>query len=165
MSESFTLTITDTETGRARLTAVVRVDATGTHLVTVRTTPGWVPLALAELDFAGLIHTATAPRSPDPTLPTSTGSGVGNGSGRTPARAATPAAAVPATGRRQAPEIPPVPSDFGVTYWRLGSIAKVAHHYDVPHRTAQAWIKALQHHRTPANPWPTKKTRPPRPRR
>jgi hypothetical protein len=39
MSESFTLTITDTETGRARLTAVLRVDATGTHLVTVRTTP------------------------------------------------------------------------------------------------------------------------------
>ncbi|MGW4094296.1 hypothetical protein [Nocardia sp. NPDC004750] len=67
MSDTFTLTITDT--GHTPLAAVVHVDATGTHLVTVCTPPhvrGAGFQALAELDFADLIHTAAAPRSPDP---------------------------------------------------------------------------------------------------
>ncbi|QIS23397.1 hypothetical protein [Nocardia terpenica] len=161
MSDTFTLTITDTDTGHVRLTAVVHVDATGTHLVTVRTATSGaqVPQGLAELDFADLIATAAAPRSPDPAPPAST---VSAGSARP--RATEPTPAVPARVHRQVPEIPPVPSDFGVTYWRLGSVAKVARHYDVPHRTAQAWIKALQHQGKLANPWPVKKTRPLRPR-
>ncbi|WP_459546642.1 hypothetical protein [Nocardia sp. X0981] len=53
-----------------------------------------------------------------------------------------------------------MPADFGVTYWRLGSIAKVAKHYDVPHRIAQEWIKALQEAGKAANPWPKKSRRP-----
>lgn len=160
MSDTFTLTITDTDTGHTRLAAVVHVDATGTQLVTVRTpTSGQqVPQALAELDFADMIRTAAAPRSPDPTPPASTASG-GNST-----RATAPTSAVVARVHRQAPEIPPLPSDFGVNYWRLGSVAKVARHYDVPHRIAQGWIKALQHQGKLANPWPVKKTRPLRPR-
>ncbi|MEV0361049.1 hypothetical protein AB0H71_33850 [Nocardia sp. NPDC050697] len=36
-----------------------------------------------------------------------------------------------------------VPSDFGVNYWRLGSITKVARHYDVPNHIAKDWIASL----------------------
>ncbi|UGT60389.1 hypothetical protein [Nocardia asteroides] len=36
-----------------------------------------------------------------------------------------------------------MPSDFGVNYWRLGSITKVARHYDVPHHIAKQWIASL----------------------
>ena len=47
-----------------------------------------------------------------------------------------------------------MPSDFGVNYWRLGSIAKVSAHYDVPRRIAQDWIRTLQQQGKVANPWP-----------
>ncbi|WP_405161486.1 hypothetical protein OG203_34865 [Nocardia sp. NBC_01499] len=53
-----------------------------------------------------------------------------------------------------------MPSDFGVTYWRLGSIAKVAKHYGVPHRIAQDWIRSLQREGKVASPWPKKAARP-----
>ncbi|WP_405180877.1 hypothetical protein OG225_06675 [Nocardia sp. NBC_01377] len=56
------------------------------------------------------------------------------------------------------------PADFGVTYWRLGSIAKVAKHYDIPHHIAQDWIKSLQQQGKLASPWPSKSARPLRPR-
>jgi hypothetical protein len=36
------------------------------------------------------------------------------------------------------------PSDLPVTYWRLGSVAKVAKHYDVPRQVASGWVKALR---------------------
>lgn len=47
-----------------------------------------------------------------------------------------------------------IPSDFGVNYWRLGSLAKVAKHYDVPHHVAQSWIKKLQRDGKVASQWP-----------
>lgn len=36
------------------------------------------------------------------------------------------------------------PSDLGVVYWRLGSVPKVASHYNVPHQIARDWIKELR---------------------
>lgn len=53
-----------------------------------------------------------------------------------------------------------IPADFGVTYWRLGSIVKVSKHYDVPHHTAAEWIKTLQTQGKVSSPWPKKGTRP-----
>jgi hypothetical protein len=35
------------------------------------------------------------------------------------------------------------PEDLGATYWRLGSIAKVASHYGVDKHTARQWINRL----------------------
>ncbi|MEV6096230.1 hypothetical protein [Nocardia sp. NPDC051981] len=52
-----------------------------------------------------------------------------------------------------------IPADFGVTYWRLGSISKVAKHYDIPNHLAQAWIKLLQKNGQLANPWPKRGAR------
>lgn len=36
------------------------------------------------------------------------------------------------------------PSDLGAVYWRLGSVPKVAKHYDVPPQIARDWIKELR---------------------
>lgn len=36
------------------------------------------------------------------------------------------------------------PSDLGVVYWKLGSVPKVATHYDVPRHIARDWIKELR---------------------
>lgn len=55
---------------------------------------------------------------------------------------------------------PEMPTDFGVTYWRLGSIVKVSKYYDVSHHTAAEWIKTLQRQGKVSNPWPKKGTRP-----
>lgn len=46
-----------------------------------------------------------------------------------------------------------VPSDLAVNYWRLGSAAKVANHYDVPRQVARDWIKELRDQDLIPNPW------------
>ena len=61
---------------------------------------------------------------------------------------------------RDHPGVADMPSDFGVNYWRLGTITKVARHYDVPHHVAKGWIKALQDQRQLSPPWPSKQSRP-----
>jgi hypothetical protein len=45
------------------------------------------------------------------------------------------------------------PSDLAVYYWRLGSVAKVAKHYDVPRQVARDWIKELRNRNSIPNPW------------
>lgn len=47
-----------------------------------------------------------------------------------------------------------VPSDLGKVYWRLGSVAKVADHYDVPRQIARGWVKLLRDGGTLSDPWP-----------
>lgn len=53
------------------------------------------------------------------------------------------------------------PSDLGATYWRLGTIGKLAKHYDVPHHVARAWIHDLQRKGAIPNPWAAKNSPPP----
>lgn len=45
------------------------------------------------------------------------------------------------------------PSDVATTYWKLGSVAKVAKHYDVPHTIARQWIQTLRKGGKVPNPW------------
>ncbi|WP_431958612.1 hypothetical protein [Nocardia lijiangensis] len=49
------------------------------------------------------------------------------------------------------------PSDLAVTFWRLGSITKVAKHYDVPRHVAQDWIKVLSQETKLPNSWSNKR--------
>ncbi|WP_156161824.1 hypothetical protein [Nocardia vulneris] len=49
------------------------------------------------------------------------------------------------------------PSDLAVTFWRLGSITKVAKHYDVPRHIAQDWIKVLSQEAKLPNTWSSKR--------
>lgn len=46
-----------------------------------------------------------------------------------------------------------VPTDVAKTYWKLGSIAKLAEHYDVPHKIARDWIRVLREGGKVPNPW------------
>jgi hypothetical protein len=53
------------------------------------------------------------------------------------------------------------PSDLGAMYWRLGTIGKVAKHYDVPHHIARTWIHDLQQTGSIPNPWSARNSPPP----
>jgi hypothetical protein len=46
------------------------------------------------------------------------------------------------------------PPDIGVTYWRLGTIGKVAKHYGVPNRIASDWIAELRRNGDAPSRWP-----------
>jgi hypothetical protein len=46
--------------------------------------------------------------------------------------------------RRSVDVVTDAPSDLAVTYWRLGSAAKVAQHYEVTREIARGWISDLQ---------------------
>jgi hypothetical protein len=52
-----------------------------------------------------------------------------------------------------------IPSDLPKVYWRLGSAAKVAEHYDVPRQIAQGWIKSLRAGGTLPDPWTSRPQR------
>lgn len=46
-----------------------------------------------------------------------------------------------------------VPPDLARVYWRLGSIVKVAKHYDVPRQIAKDWVRELKGQKAIATPW------------
>ncbi|WP_157171068.1 hypothetical protein [Nocardia araoensis] len=184
MKDSYTITISDARTGVVAAIATVEIDASGVRLAEVRaetTGEAYVPEDLARVDFPLLVRTANmlsggrpqislasklssaresvSPRAETGIPPTASES-IGD------AAVSEPAPKVAGTAQqraqRQQEQRAGAPSDFGVTYWRLGSIAKVAKHYDIPHHVAQDWIKSLQKQGKLANPWPSKTSRSPR---
>ncbi|MFF0531165.1 hypothetical protein ACFYT3_22600 [Nocardia amikacinitolerans] len=186
MTDSYTITISDARTGVVAATATVEIDAaTGVRLAEVRAgTSGetYVPEALAQIDFPLLVRTANmlsgfpqqlnltsdlSPVSETDSQPAETGAAPtpleGDGGAVTPVGGSSfkqPVRAAQQRAQRQREQRAGAPADFGVTYWRLGSIAKVAKHYDIPHHVAQDWIKSLQQQGKLANPWPSKTSRP-----
>jgi transposase-like protein len=46
-----------------------------------------------------------------------------------------------------------VPSDLGQVNWKLGSVAKVADHYDVPRQIVRGWVKLLCEGGSLPDPW------------
>lgn len=174
MSTIYTINISDADREDVLATATVEITGGRARITEIRARAGAeaIPAQLGTIDFSLLVRTAMmfsgAPRSePHP----------GAEEGPAPGgRSSAPADPVPHTAApepvirqsretaRPAPKASTrsfdMPADFGVTYWRLGSIAKVAKHYDVPHHIAQDWIKALQEAGKAANPWPKKSRRP-----
>ncbi|MEU1550756.1 hypothetical protein [Nocardia sp. NPDC005745] len=175
MTESYIITISDGQTGAALVTARAEIDASGTRLTEVRSgaVDKFVPEALAHIDFPLLIRTANilSGMNPNPVAQKQDA----ESDDIPPDTAATGQVFVPpdpVVSRRAAHKdsVGPsrtqkrsMPDDFGVAYWRLGSISKVARHYDVPHHIAQDWIRSLQQQGKLANPWPKKKERSARP--
>jgi hypothetical protein len=49
------------------------------------------------------------------------------------------------------------PVNLAVNYWRLGSVAKVAKHYEVPRQVAQDWIKELRQQGSIPDQWSGKR--------
>lgn len=174
MSDIYTISISDADREDALATATVEITGDRARITEIRTRAGAeaVPAQLGEIDFSLLVRTAmmfsgAARPEPHPGAEEEPATG---------GRLSAPAEPVPPTAppepvirpsretARPAPKASTrnfdMPADFGVTYWRLGSIAKVAKHYDVPHHIAQDWIKALQEAGKAANPWPKKNRRP-----
>ncbi|MFC8387031.1 hypothetical protein [Nocardia sp. NPDC057272] len=189
MTDSYTITITNTRSGVAVATATVEIGDAGVRLAEVGTEIDGeylVPEVLATFDFPFLVRTANMlsgasaqderVSEPDPPLeenetksqemPSEPSAPPADGRGVTLADTGSserlPADRERAMSKRD--QRAGAPSDFGVTYWRLGSTAKVAKHYDVPHRIAQDWIKSLQQQGKLASPWPSKTSRSLRPK-
>lgn len=139
---------------------VVDLSAAGSAITAVTVYPGgsgeWPPGGLAEVDIrealalalrlvaardvadARRAHTARGAVTPPPT-PTDGRRGVRRAGG---------------SGRRGRDAVAnSVPTDVAKTYWRLGSAAKVAEHYDVPHQIARDWIRTLRKGGKVPNPW------------
>ncbi|MEW1736407.1 hypothetical protein AB0346_10715 [Nocardia beijingensis] len=172
MTKIYTITISDNRTGIALATATVELDASGARLTSIRAEASGderIPEAMADFDFPLLVHIAGML------------AGSAGGPGATPS---TPAcsteaepiqAAPPVDGATATPRAPihdesvrtptlrpqrsSAPADFAVNYWRLGSIAKVARHYDIPHHIAREWIESLQQQGKLGNPWPARNRR------
>ncbi|MEU4323337.1 hypothetical protein AB0F85_31935 [Nocardia fluminea] len=181
MADTFSIMISNSQTGVVLVTATVEIHEDMPRLTEIRTEPdaeGLVPQALSHIDFPFLVRTANFLSStplgvPSTVRPEVSGKRVDpQGPERTQVDSAPEFADSQFPGgaakpidetREQSPlrNAPKVnaPADFGVTYWRLGSIAKVSRHYDVPHYIAQDWIKSLQQQGKLANPWPSKSSR------
>lgn len=186
MSNSYTIMIKGSDPSSVLATATVEVEGENARITEVYAEIGEsaiIPPQLGTIDFALLVRTAsmllgiTEPGSrPDVAVTSPTDEVASPADERSVARSdlvSTPSSADEADKApavvMSAPSVrggrsskTDVPSDFGVMYWRLGSISKVAKHYDVPHHIAQDWIRLLQQDGRVANPWPRKKMRPSR---
>jgi hypothetical protein len=124
--------------------------------------------ALAELDFAGLVHAAVSlagghvPQGVEVAPSGLSGPGEDVEPPAEPKAGTTtptpPAVAKrrhrrEAAGRRTGPGYNGVPSDIALVYWRLGSVPKVADYYEVSQRTAREWVKGLQKRGSVPNSW------------
>ncbi|WP_435593644.1 hypothetical protein [Nocardia sp. bgisy118] len=189
MTDSYTITITNTRTGVVVATATVEIGDAGVRLTEVGAEISgehFVPEALATFDFPFLVRTANMlsgasaqderVSEPAPSvqeneykpqeMPSESSAPPADSRGATLTDTAS-SERFPAGRERARPKRDQragAPADFGVTYWRLGSISKVAKHYDVPHHIAQDWIKSLQQQGKLASPWPSKTSRPLRPK-
>ncbi|WP_280309508.1 hypothetical protein [Nocardia abscessus] len=199
MADNITIAISDSNNGVVLATAMVEIVAGEARLTEVRATTGgdgFVPKALARLDFQLLVRTVTmlsmssvhatttTPPPPvsaevsSPSAITDTATPPGDDSSRPTPSAVEQVVSEGNVGSSSSHNRPTnrmrvaheraqlqqeqrngMPLDFGVTYWRLGSIAKVARHYEVPHHIAQDWIKSLQQQGKLASPWPSKGSR------
>lgn len=189
MTDSYTITITNIRTGSAVATATVEIADDSVRLTEIGTEisgENLVPEVLATLDFPFLVRTANMlsgvsaqdevvsesahpvqePETKTQDMPSEPLIAPADGRGVTLTETCPPEQLVAARERTTSKrdQRAEAPADFGVTYWRLGSTAKVAKHYDVPHRVAQDWIKSLQQQGKLASPWPSRTSRPLRPK-
>lgn len=122
-----------------------------------------LPGALANFDYSAYVSLASAlsnGRFPAPEaadkVPQRSNDDSGGSGGLTARKATTqliPAGVIrrSTAGRRVgAASKTSFPPDFARVYWRLGSIARVAKHYDISRHVAKDWIRELQEQNTTA---------------
>ncbi|MEG8184616.1 hypothetical protein GZH49_39930 [Nocardia terpenica] len=173
MANLYTISIRESGSDDALVTATVEVIGDGARITEVSAEVGArtaVPPELGSIDFPLLVHAATLlsrPTAPQPSTELDAEPPTDQSKPPEPETDPKQPSAEPEQEVWPPPGRPKhmhegsgassgMPSDFGVMYWRLGSIAKVAKHYDVPHHIAQDWIKSLQQQGKAASPWPKK---------
>ncbi|GGK79674.1 hypothetical protein [Mangrovihabitans endophyticus] len=133
---TFTITVTsDSEDGpQATVVAEGGPDGLRVHAVTVRlgADAAGFPGEIARLDFRSVWAMVAE-------LPLGRRLGALPPSGEEEAQEEKATSPSPGT-----PQAKGVPDDLAVVYWRVGSVAKVATHYDVPRHIAAGWVRRLR---------------------
>ncbi|WP_028479818.1 hypothetical protein [Nocardia sp. CNY236] len=173
MGDMYTIRISESNSDDALATATVEIVDGKARIVEVHTSVEAgtvVPHQLGTIDFSLFVRTAlvlsgtkTEPDAIDVEAPKKPESIEESEDAVTASAAPESAAPAMAAQHTTVPaaraEKMGMPADFAVNYWRLGSTAKVAKHYDVPHRIARDWIKALQQQGKAASSWQMKRAR------
>lgn len=157
MTTSYTISITRDVPGGSAVLAHVEIEPGRCTLteISVRIGEDAAPLPkdLGLLDITVLIETAVAlsegrlPTRFQPEPPAHAGDETTSAAGTVPAQAT-------ARRRRATPaQKNGAPSDLPLIYWRLGSVAKVAAHYDVTRQIARDWIRSVRKQGSLPNPW------------
>jgi hypothetical protein len=162
----YVLSLTPTGPDGPTVVAHLEIDGGRVRVVELTVRPGSagtsLPGEVADLDFrllaeqAAVMSTGGMPLAPAP-RPGDGRQQPPDGASRGKAVESPPARPVNSR-RRRAPEgsgsaVKGVPSDLAKVYWKLGSLAKVAAHYDVPRQIAQGWVKSLRDHGALPDPW------------
>lgn len=176
MANLYTISIAGPDSGNIIATATVEIVGDNAKITEIRTEASAahsIPPQLSSIDFPLLVRAASIlsdTRKREPQSDAEPEAEISKPRPHEPEPAPLPTKSEPQTttvpvedqlpGSAGRPGKSDMPSDFGVNYWRLGSIQKVAKHYDVPHSIAKDWIKALQRDGKITNPWPKKRIRP-----
>jgi hypothetical protein len=174
VSNTYTIKIAPAEGGKGpSITVTAALGPDGPRVVELVVQPGAVestlPAELADLDFGELLRAAAA------LAPMTIGDGTPHPAATDPHEDVAPqlfddaALAVagldrPRTRRKpkktrnpsfsdRRPTAGQPPADLGKMYWRLGSVAKVARHYEVSNQMVKAWIQILREAGEIPNPW------------
>jgi len=168
-ADAYFLALTPVDPGMPSVVARIELDAGHARTVEISVRPGSagspLPAELGDIDLPFLIQNAALMSAGR--LPTGTPEGVASMAPQadaevrdkpevTAAPAPVPAPRAARSGRRRPDRdqgLNGMPSDLPKTYWRLGSVAKLAEHYDVPRQIAQGWIKALRAGGALPDPW------------
>jgi len=184
---TYVLALTPADSAMPSVIARIELDAGHARIVEISVRPGSagapLPAELGDIDLPILIQNAalmSAGRLPTGAASSSaTGAQSLSGTAPGPSDAEAPDnpedadadadPPTPAPARRAArssrqrpdrgPNLNGVPSDLPKTYWRLGSVAKLAEHYDVPRQIAQGWIKSLRAGGALPDPWASRPRR------
>jgi hypothetical protein len=165
---SYTIVIASDEPGKTNATIGVDIDSATARVREISVHVGDdgepFPAAFTRLDFRQLMETAALLSRGH--LPEDEAVGEGEeASDGVPSEAASKDSRPTTNGRSArrsrgaARRATDAPSDLAVVYWRLGSVAKVAKHYDVTHQIARDWVRHLREGGTLPSPWRQKKAR------
>lgn len=154
---TYTIAISPEDPAATSATVVVEVGTDGLRIRAVTVRPGAdgapLPPEIVGLDLATLSEALTM-LSPGRRAAAPDAAPVGVAPTEEPAAQPRASAAQPRPPAGRGPQPPShVPSDLGTVYWRLGTVSKVAEHYDVPRPVARDWIKTLRKARGMPDPW------------
>lgn len=168
MSQRFVISISADSSHAASATFMLDVQAGSIQVREIRVHCGDeaspLPPELANFDYSTFVSFASdlsrgqfpSPHTPNNHQKASNVADDGSGEPKAQSHILMSAGDVTATarGRRTAP-VPKtgVPPDLARVYWAMGSIAKVAKHYDVPRHIAKDWVSELRAQRAIPTPW------------
>jgi hypothetical protein len=152
----YTIEITPASSSGAEISIAVEISDAHLRVIEVKVLPrgeeSVLPTELALLDLKQCLDIARMLMAGCPRPPTTFAAPVDDGAGQSNERDGVDSAARVngsslVNARKQLSDRSVgsgAPSDVGLVYWRLGSVPKLAKHYDVPVQVARDWVKELR---------------------